>query len=142
MVATPRLTYAMAEDRVLPAVFAKVHDRYRTPVFSIVALAVISMVLALSGGFLSNLTLSVATRLVVYFLVCCAVPVLRSRDGKDPTLPPARFRLPAGALFWVTGCVFSLAMATRMSQKEFWILLLVVGLAAGNWYWSRKGRRS
>ncbi len=140
MVATPRLTYAMAEDRVLPASFAKLHDRYRTPVVSIVVLAVISMALAMSGGFLSNLTLSVATRLVVYFLVCCAVPVLRRRDGRDPALPPARFRLSAGPLFWITGCVFSLAMATRMSQKEFWILLLVVGLAAGNWYLSRRGR--
>ncbi|MSR01160.1 MAG: APC family permease [Gemmatimonadetes bacterium] len=142
MVATPRLTYAMAEDRVLPAAFAKVHDRYRTPVVSIVVLAVISMALAMSGGFLSNLTLSVATRLVVYFLVCCAVPVLRRRDGKDPALPAARFRLPVGPLFWITGCAFSLAMATRMSQKEFWILLLVVGLASGNWYLSRRGRQS
>ena len=141
MVATPRLTYAMAEDRVLPAAFAAVHPRYRTPVFSIVVLAVISMALALSGGFLSNLTLSVATRLVVYFLVCCSVPVLRSRDGNDPALPPARFRLPAGAVFWVAGCGFSLAMATRMSQKEFWILLLVVALASANWWVSRRERR-
>ncbi len=29
-----------------------------------------------------------------------------------------------------------------MSQKEFWILLLVVGLASGNWYLSRRGRQS
>ena len=141
MVATPRLTYAMAEDRVLPAAFAAVHPRYRTPAFSIVVLAVISLALALSGGFLSNLTLSVATRLVVYFLVCCSVPVLRSRDGNDPALPPARFRLPAGAVFWVAGCAFSLTMATRMSQKEFWILLLVVALASVNWWVSRRERK-
>lgn len=142
MVATPRLTYAMAEDRVLPAVFSRVHERYRTPVFSIVLLAVISMVLALSGGFLSNLTLSVATRLVVYFLVCAAVPVLRRRDGRDRTVPPARFRLPAAGVFWVAGCAFSLAMATRMSQKEFLILLLVGALASANWFLSRRGRAS
>ena len=140
MVATPRLTFAMAEARVLPAAFGRLHARYRTPAFSIVVLAVVSMALALSGGFLSNLTLSVATRLVVYLLVCGSVPILRARDGHANAAPPARFRLPAVGVFWVAGCAFSLAMATRMSQKEFWILLLVVGLASGNWYLSRRRR--
>ncbi len=138
MVATPRLTYAMAEERVLPAAFGRLHARYRTPAFSIVVLAVVSMGLALSGGFLSNLTLSVATRLVVYLLVCGSVPILRARDGHPNAAPPARFRLPAVGIFWVAGCVFSLAMATRMSQKELGILVLVMSLAAINWNFARR----
>ena len=41
MVAAPRLSYAMAERGDLPAVFAWVHPRYRTPWVSILAYAVL-----------------------------------------------------------------------------------------------------
>ena len=37
--------------------------------------------LAASGSFLQNLTLSVASRLITYGLVCAALPVLRRRKS-------------------------------------------------------------
>ena len=43
MVAAPRLSYAMAERGDLPAVFAWVHPRYRTPWVSILAYAVLGV---------------------------------------------------------------------------------------------------
>lgn len=129
MILTPRLTYSMAEHGDLPAVFGSVHPRFRTPAFSIVACAVFSLALTLSGSFLQNLTIAAVSRLFTYALVCLSLPVLRARDGTDPDLPPARFRLPFGTGFAVLGVLFSLTLATRMTVREAVILAVVV--AAG-----------
>lgn len=127
MILVPRLTYAMAEHGDLPAAFAWVHPRYRTPVVSILAYTVLAFVLSLSGGFVQNVTISVISRLFTYALVCLALPVFRRRDGRDPTLPPARFRLPAGNLLAALGVVITIALGARMSPREAVIMAVVVG---------------
>jgi amino acid transporter len=141
MVSSPRLTFAMAEQGVLPRAFAWLHPEYRTPVVSIVAFAVISLALALSGGFLANLTLSVISRLLIYGSVCLSLPVFRRRDGKDPGLAPARFRLPAGPAFAAVGIAITVMLATRMSAREALIMAIVVALASANWWFARQRGR-
>jgi len=135
---TPRLTYAMAEQGVLPAAFARLHPIHRTPIFSIVVFAILSIVLALSGGFLANVTLSVISRLGIYGLVCLSLLALRRRDGRDANLPPARFRLRGGTALAVFGAALSLALATRVTLREMFILVLVLGLASVNWLAARR----
>ncbi|MBM4187728.1 MAG: amino acid permease [Gemmatimonadetes bacterium] len=138
MVSTPRLTYAMAEQGVLPTAFGRLHAEYRTPVVSIAAFAVFSVVLALSGGFLANLTLSVISRLGIYGCVCLSLIVLRNRDGRDPSLAPAQFRLPGGPLFAVLGIGLTAMLATRMTGREAVIMVIVIGLATLNWFLARR----
>jgi len=48
MSSTSRLSYAAAEDGLLPAVFARVHPKWRTPHVSMIALALVSTVLLLA----------------------------------------------------------------------------------------------
>jgi amino acid transporter len=69
MVNVPRLTFAMAEQRDLPSPFAAIHPVFRTPHVSIVFYGVLVWLLAVSGSFLQNLTLSAVSRLVTYGLV-------------------------------------------------------------------------
>jgi len=45
--ATARILFAMARDRKLPAVLARIHPRYRTPYVSTLAVAVISLLVGL-----------------------------------------------------------------------------------------------
>lgn len=137
MVHIPRLTYAMAEQGDLPAAFGWVHPVYRTPVVSIIVYGVISFALTLSGTLLQNLSIAVIARLVTYGLTCAALPVLRYRDGRDPALPPARFRLPGGLLFPVLGLSVAAVLATRLGVRDVVIMAGVVALGTVHWVANR-----
>jgi amino acid transporter len=140
MVNVPRLTYAMGTTGDLPRAFARVHPRFRTPHLSVVIYATLVWVLAASGSFLQNLSLSAVSRLVTYGLVCAALPVFRARDSRtapDAT-PAAAFRLPGGRVWAAVGIGFSLLLSSRMTQHEFAVLLCTVLLGLLNWIWVRR----
>jgi basic amino acid/polyamine antiporter, APA family len=139
MVNVPRLTFAMAEQRDLPSPFAAVHKVYRTPYLSILAYTLLTFLLASSGSFLRNLTLSVVARLLTYGLVCGALPILRGRDGTPRAAPPAAFRLPGGPVFAVLGVLGLAVVATQVSGREALIMAIVVALAAGHYLVAVRG---
>jgi amino acid transporter len=128
LVAVPRLTYALAIGGDFPAVFGKVHERYRTPGASIVLWGILVLVLALSGSFIWNAVLSVASRIVTYVMVCAAFVKLRR------TRPPSgTFRLPAGDLFAAIGFVFCLVLLTRLNADHAGIIAAVGVIGLVNW---------
>ena len=133
MVNVPRLTFAMAEQRDLPSPFAAIHPVFRTPHVSIVFYGVLVWLLAVSGSFLQNLTLSAVSRLVTYGLVCAALPVLRKRDGTPGAPAAAAFRLPGGPVFAALGLLGMLIVATQVSAGEAIIMAVVVALATLHW---------
>jgi len=100
VLAAPRILYAMAERRQLPAVFARTHARYRTPHWAIALTALCMLALTLSGSFLTAVALSTITRLLAYAATCIAVPVLRRRAAGGG-MAPAAFSVPGGP--WVVG---------------------------------------
>lgn len=129
MVNVPRLTFAMADQGDLPKSFAAVHRVFRTPHASIICYALLTFVLASSGSFLRNLTLSVVARLITYGLVCGALPLLRKRDGTPAAAPPAAFRLPGGPVFALLGILGLAVVATQVSGREAIIMAIVMALA-------------
>jgi hypothetical protein len=70
---------------------------------------------------------------VTYGLVCAALPVLRSRDGRPGAVATAAFRLPAGRLFAALGVVGMIVVATQVSAREAGIMAVVVALASVHW---------
>ena len=80
MLTTPRMYFAMARDGVFFQRLASVHVRYGTPAFAIVALAVWSAVLAVSGTFEQLLTYVVFAGWIFYGLGATAVFVYRRRQ--------------------------------------------------------------
>jgi amino acid transporter len=102
MLAAPRLLFAMAEEGQLPRALAAVHPRLRTPHLAVLFTSGIVLALTLSGSFISAVTMSAITRLIVYAASCVAVPVLRRRS-----------RVPA-ATFVVRGGVFIPALALAL----------------------------
>lgn len=128
----PRVTYAQAERGDLPALFMKVHSRYRTPVFSIVFFTVVAAALAISGTFVSLVTVSVLGRLANYITTCLAVPILRKRFGATPGL-----RIPFGTAIPIAGVVFCIwlgAQASLIDLRDF----LIACVAGGGLYLVRK----
>lgn len=137
MVNVPRLTWAMAAEGDLPAPFKALHPRWKTPVVSVVTYAVLVWLLASSGGFLGNLSLSAVSRLFTYGLVCAALPRLRHLEQAG-RVPAARLRLPFPWVWSGLGLALSLVLATRMTRQEFLVMAGTILLAAANWLWARK----
>jgi basic amino acid/polyamine antiporter, APA family len=126
--ATPRITFALAEGGDFPAFFAAVHPRFRTPYVSILVFSVLVWVLAQFGSFAGNATLSAGARLFFYGLVCAALPVLRRKQPGE-----ARFKLPAGNFFAGLAILMCVALVTRVNFSNSLILIATIVLAFVNW---------
>lgn len=132
-VSAPRLTYAFAEQRDFPALFAAIHPRFRTPYVSIAVYALLVWGLAIYGSFIWNAILSAVARLFAYAAVCAAVIQLR-RTQPDA----AAFRLPAGSLFALAGIGFCVLMVMQMGAEHAKIVGFIAGMATLNWLRAKK----
>jgi amino acid transporter len=132
MIANPRVTLALAEQGDFPHWFAAIHRRYQTPYVSIVAFAVLLWVLATTGTFRWNATLSAVSRLFTYVMTCAALPVLRKKfPGHEG------FHLPGGVVFAVLGICFGLVLISRMGLAELVALAITAVLSFLNWLFVR-----
>ena len=128
MIATPRITFAFAEQGDFPRQFAAIHRRYQTPYISILAFAVLVWALALMGTFRWNATLSAGSRLFVYGMTCAALPMLRKKfPGQED------FHLPGGLAFAALGIGFVLVLVSRMGLAELVALAITAAISFLNW---------
>jgi amino acid transporter len=114
ILAASRLVFAMAERNELPGSLAYLHHTYRTPVAAIVVTSAAMLVLALSGTFIYLLTISTISRLVVYFITCGSLPILRRREA---ALPGA-FHAPAGRAVSIAAMVLSLWLLSHATWND------------------------
>lgn len=135
ILATPRLTFAMAERGDFPTVFGAVHARFRTPYFSILLFAVLVWMLALFGSFAGNATLSAGSRLFCYGVVCAALPVLRKKETTSAVV-----RIPGGSVMGVLGVLICAGLLTRIEYNKSLILVAAVAVAFANWLIVRNRR--
>ena len=133
VLATPRITFAMAERGDFPAIFRAIHPKFRTPYFSIIVFALLVWALAILGSFTWNVTLSAVSRLFYYGLGCAALPVLRRKQSGA-----ALFHLPGGVVFSVIGVLVCAVLITGVDRSGFRILLGTAFVAAVNWLLVRK----
>ena len=128
VLAGPRYLFALAETGKLPAVFARIHPRYRTPSIAIltqtgVALALILVDAALHAVYPGKLgvaeelaVLSAIARLATYIGTALAVPVLRR---KMPATPRT-IRLPGGPAIPIAAFVICILFLSAAEAKS-WI---------------------
>ena len=136
ILATPRITFALAERGDFPSVFALVHRRFHTPYFSILVFALLVWLLALFGSFAGNATLSAGSRLFYYGVVCAALPVLRKKNREQ-----ALIRVPFGTLIGVLGALLCATLLTQIEYNKSLILVAAVGVAFLNWLFVRNTKR-
>lgn len=128
MIAVPRVTLAFAEQGEFPAIFARLHSRFKTPYVSIALYAALVWGLALAGSFSWNAKLSAVPRLVIYAISCASLPVLRRHAELK-----AAFRAPLGRALAALGICFCVALLLRASAAEV-VIAGVVAVGAGlNW---------
>ncbi|MCH8227651.1 MAG: amino acid permease [Proteobacteria bacterium] len=117
MLSAPRMIYAMAQGRTLPAWFGDIHPRYHTPSHSIIFLGLCALLLALSGSFIWLAAMSTIVRLLVYAGCILSLP------GLQKTIEPVeeQFHLPGG--FTIPAIALSLSLwLTTHASMESWLV--------------------
>ena len=126
MLAAPRLLFAMGEQGQLPAWFASIHPRLKTPHTAIFVSSAVILVFTLSGTFIYALTISAMARLLYYATTCAALPVLRRRQAER-----AAFQIPFGtavAVLTVGLCLWVVSSSAWRDARDLGIAA-AIGLA-------------
>jgi len=138
LMAQPRVFFSMARDGLLPAAFARVHPRFKTPYIPTILTGCTAI--AVSGLFPINILgelVSIGT-LLAFVIVCVGVLVLRYRNPEIPRV----FRTP-----WVPFVPIAGALVTMLQMVflplDTWIRLFVwmaIGIVI-YFFYSRKHSR-
>ena len=123
-----RMPFAIAEQGELPRVIGRTHARFRTPHVSITITAIAILVFTIQSSFVTALTISTITRLLVYAATCGALPVLRRRSD----LPEAEFTAPFGIAAAVLSLGLIVWLLTNVDYAKEGLAVIVaaaVGLA-------------
>ncbi len=132
MLHTPRLTFALAERGDIPAIFARIHPRFRTPDVSIVLYTVFLLAFTLAGSFRWNITLSAIVRLFAYGSIAIALLILRKRKPDADA-----FRLPGGPVLAIVAILFCVVLLVRAPLSNSTAVVATAAAAALNWAFVR-----
>lgn len=134
VLSSTRLLFAMAEQRDMPAVFDKTHAKFKTPYVSIIATAVVILILTIQSSFLTAVAIATITRLLVYATTCISLPVFRRRTD----MPAAPFRAPLGIAAAILSVALIIWLLTRVDFAKEGVAIAIaaaIGLAIylANW---------
>jgi amino acid transporter len=124
MIGTSRLGYALAADGLFPALFARVHKRFKTPYISIIIQSATALVASIIGSLALLISVSVFFMAVAYLATSASIFIFH-KQGLAPN-HSSRRRLIIPAL----GIVFSIYLITQCSliQIAIGIVLLLIGV--------------
>jgi len=128
MLAVPRLTFALAEERLLPRWFGHIHEKYSTPSNSILLLGGLGLVFALSGSFVWLVAASSLSRLISYVLCIGALPVIRRKATEEERRES--YRLKGGYTIPIIALLVCVWIGMQSDMRS-WVVtggLLGVGL--------------
>ena len=120
LTSTPRVTFALARDGLLPGWFGRVSARFATPANSILFMGAAGAVLAVSGSFVWLAVVSTLARLVVYSASIAALPAAERKASGRTALAYAAAVLGLAVCLW----------AALQSEWPAWRMLLAL-VAAG-----------
>ncbi|MFO6445601.1 APC family permease [Erythrobacter sp. NE805] len=127
----PRLTFAMAEQGILPRIFAHVSPRLKTPDVSILFFGAAAIGVSLLGGFTVLAVASTLARLVMYLLTALSLPVIAGRSGE----PRVWWHIPVAAL----AVAATLWVAAQASREAFVMLAAMLGFGTVLFLFARAG---
>jgi amino acid transporter len=136
MLSTPRMTYALARDGVLPSWFSHVSPRFHTPSNSVLFYGAMSLVLALSGTFIWLAAMSTLVRVRVYGMCIASLPRLENRIGEHE----GQYRLPGGWLVPVIALLLCLWLVTQASMTAWLTALAFIALGSVLYATSHRSR--
>jgi basic amino acid/polyamine antiporter, APA family len=126
---SPRIYFAQARDGLFFSAFARVHPRFATPAFAIVAQAVWAIVLLLSGTYETLAEYAMFALWVFYGLMVFGVIVLR-RKRPDLERPYRMWGYPVTPLLFVTVTLWFVVntLITRPGPSLIGLALIASGV--------------
>ena len=123
---SPRAVYALGRDGLLPSVFGRVHEKFRTPHVAIITHAILCATLAVTGSFNALVVLSVLSALVVYLVCCLATIQLQRKNIRvEGSIP---YKVPGGRVVPILASAIVLWLMSSSTGKEFIALAIAVAV--------------
>jgi APA family basic amino acid/polyamine antiporter len=127
ILSSPRIIFAFGRDGALPAWFAHVHPRYRSPDVAIVTYAVLAFALSITGTFEQLAVLSNVAVLLMYLLCCAACWFLVQRDIRADGQP---FNFPGMKIVPALAIVAIIWILAHATVREFAVNGVVLAIAS------------
>jgi APA family basic amino acid/polyamine antiporter len=139
MLTTPRVYFAMAEDKLFFPIFARIGQRSRVPVYAIALQGAGAIVIALSGTYGQILSYVVSVDFIFFGLTGAALFVFRRRAVGEEGM----FRVPGHPVttaFFVAACwvVVAATVWSHAADSLVGFAILAAGIPACL-YWMKKG---
>jgi amino acid transporter len=116
MIGTSRLGFSLAADGLFPKVFARIHQRFKTPHTSIMIQSVIAAAAAVVAPFFGGLSLLISVSVffmsVAYLATCASIFVFRRRR-----MVPA-FKVKGSLILAVLGILFSAFLISQCTPTQ------------------------
>lgn len=134
----PRIFFSMSRDGLLPAVFSRVHPKFRTPHVTTIWTGVFVAVISAVANIDEIVQLTNIGTLFAFVLVCAGVIILRRRDPDRPRAFKTPF-VPWIPIFGILSCFYLMLGLPAMTWLRFagW---LVIGMFIYFLYGFRKSK--
>jgi len=132
-----RIPYAMAKDGLFFAWGARVHQKFRTPVLTLLAQMLIALALTMTGSYIQLATYVVFVSFLFYALSAAAVILLRFREP-DLERPYRTWGYPITPLIFIAFSLYLVGDTILQTPREsaIGVGILMAGVPA-YLYWSR-----
>src|SRR5213082_2569191 len=127
ILSSPRMIFAFGRDGALPAFFAHVHPRYRSPDVAIITYALLALGLSISGSFEQLAVLSNVAVLLMYLLCCAACWVLLQRNVRSEGEP---FNFPGMKIVPGLAIIAIIWILAHATMREFAVTGIVLTIAS------------
>ena len=123
MLVGSRLPYAFSEEKQFPGFLSFIHPKYKTPTWSLLLFAAITLIVSLTNSFIYAATISAITRVMIYGIVCFALIRLRRKNATETGF----FKVPYGKVIAIAGILVAIWLLSSSKLNE----LRDVGIAVG-----------
>lgn len=127
ILSSPRMLFAFGRDGVLPAWFAHVHPRHRSPDVAIISYAAIAFAFSITSAFEKLAVLSNVAVLLMYLLSCAGCWVLIGRDTRTDGAP---FSFPGVKIIPALAIITILWILAHATLYEFAVTGIVLAIAS------------
>jgi APA family basic amino acid/polyamine antiporter len=138
VLASSRLLFAGANDRLFPKFLGKAHPRFNTPYWAVISFAAMIFVFSVSGGFKQLAVLASGALLIIYLGVVLAV--IKFRFKKDNTAEKY-FKVPGGLIIPGIAIAAIMYVLSNLSRQETVSIIIFIAVLCIIYFVMRKWQK-